>query len=102
MDVIVARDIVAVVPERRRIEGKQPDRGYAEVLQIVELARQAAEIADAVVIRVEKRLDVQLVNDGVLEPDGVAAVEGHGTRFVRHRGEFRRSGGLQCEAPGRA
>ena len=78
MDVIVARDIVAVVPERRRIEGKQPDRGYAEVLQIVELARQTAEIADAVVIRVEKRLDVQLVYDGVLEPDGVAAVEGSG------------------------
>ena len=55
-------------PQRRRIERQQPDRVDAEVLDVVELLRQPAEVADAVVVGVEERLDVQLVDDRVLVP----------------------------------
>jgi hypothetical protein len=64
----VVRDVVAVVPARRRIEGKEPERRDAEVLQVRQLARQAEKIADAVVVTVEERADAHLVDDGVLVP----------------------------------
>src|SRR5579871_3649649 len=72
MDVVVARDVVAVVLERRGVEGQQPDRVDAEVLDVVELRGEALKVADAVVVRVEERLDVQLVDDDVLVPEGQA------------------------------
>ncbi len=64
----VIRDVVAVVAQRRRIERQQPDGGHAQRFHVVELLHQAFYIADAVVVRVEERLDVQLVDDGVLVP----------------------------------
>jgi len=71
VDVLVVRDVVPVVAQRRGIERQQPQRGDAEILQIVELAAQPLEVADAVVIGVEKGLDVQLIDDRVLEPQRV-------------------------------
>src|SRR5471030_849618 len=59
----VVGDVVAVVPQRRRIEGKQPDRGDAEVLEVVELLSQAAEVADLVGVAVVERPDMGLIND---------------------------------------
>src|SRR5262249_16332099 len=50
----------------------------AEVLYVVELAHQAAEVADAVVVAVEERAHVHFVDDGVLVPKRVA-----------HEGSFR-------------
>jgi hypothetical protein len=46
----------------------------AEVLYVVETMRETVEVPDAVVVRVEERLDVQLVDDGVLVPERVIAV----------------------------
>ena len=71
IDVLVVGDVVAVVAQRRGIERQQPQRGDAKILQIVELARQSLEIADAVVVRVEERLDVELIDDRVLVPERV-------------------------------
>ena len=65
---VVIGDVVAVVAQRRRIERQQPDRGHAEVLQIVELRGKPAEIADAVAVAVVERADVELVDDRVLVP----------------------------------
>ena len=73
MDVAVVGDVVAVVAQRARAKGHQPDGGDPEVLQVVELSGQALEIADAVIVAVEKAFDVQLVNDGVFEPERVVA-----------------------------
>ena len=42
-----------------------------QFLEIIELLDQAAEIADAICVAIVKRLHVQLVNDGVLEPKRV-------------------------------
>ncbi len=67
--VAVVGDVVAVILERRRIERQQPHRVDAELLDVVELGGEAGEIADAVAVRVEERLDVQLVDDGVLVPE---------------------------------
>jgi len=75
VDVLVVGDVVAVIAQRRGIERQQPQRGDAEILEVVELPRDAGEIADAVVVRIEERLHVQLVYDRVLEPNGIAAVE---------------------------
>ena len=68
MDALVVRDVVAVVAQRRRIEGQQPQRVDAEPLQVVELARQPGKVADAVVVAVEEGADVRLVDDRVLVP----------------------------------
>ena len=68
MDAVVVRDVVAIVAKRRWIHRKQPQAGDAEIREVVELARQPFEVADAVAVAVCKRLDVQLVDDGVLEP----------------------------------
>ena len=71
MDVLVVGDVVAVVAQRRRIERQQPERVDAELLEVVELLRQAGEVADAVVVAVEEGADVHLVDDGVLVPERI-------------------------------
>ena len=71
VDVGVVGDVVAVVAQRRGIERQQPDRGDAEVLQVVELRGQAAEVADAVAVAVEEGPDVDLVDDRVLVPERI-------------------------------
>src|SRR5262249_5082665 len=67
-------DVVAVVAERRRIEGQQPQGIDAEPLQIIEPPGQARKVADAVVVAVEEGADVRLVDDGVLVPEAISHV----------------------------
>ena len=45
LDAQVIGDVVAVVAQRRGVGGQQPDGGHAQLLQVVELLDQAAEIA---------------------------------------------------------
>ena len=71
IDAAVVGDVVAVVAAGARIERQQPERGDAEVLQVVELLGQPGEIADAVVVAVGERLDVKLIDDRVLVPEVV-------------------------------
>jgi hypothetical protein len=44
----VVGDVVAVVAQRRGVERQHPDRGDAEVLEVVELVGQPLEVAVAV------------------------------------------------------
>ena len=76
IDAPIVGDVVAVVLAGTRIERQQPQRVDAEVLEIIELLGQAGEIADAVAVAVGERLDVKLVDDGVLVPQVVAAIFG--------------------------
>ncbi len=71
VDIAVVGNVIAVVAPGAGIEGQQPQGGDAEVAQIVEPLGQAGEVADAVMVRVLERLDVQLVDDGVLEPEAI-------------------------------
>jgi len=64
----VVGDVVAVIAQRRGIEGQQPEDVDAEVLKVIELAGQPLKITDAVAIAVEKRADVRLVDDPVFVP----------------------------------
>ena len=48
IDVDVVGDVVAVVAQGRGEEGKQPEAGDAEVLEVVEFGEEAGEVADAV------------------------------------------------------
>jgi hypothetical protein len=70
----VVGDVVAIVLERRGVEGQQPERGDAEVLQVVQLLSQAAEVADAIFVAVVERPHVQLIDDRVFVPEWVAMV----------------------------
>ena len=71
MHIPVVGDVVAVVTHRRGVEGQQPDGVDAEVLHVVELFEQAAKIPAAVVVGISKGLDVQLIDNRVLVPQGI-------------------------------
>ena len=66
------RDVVAAVAQRRLVHRQQPEAVDAEPLEVVELVDQAAEVAGAVVVAVEEAADVDLVEDGPLEPQRVS------------------------------
>src|SRR5260370_22345063 len=65
------RNVVPVIAQRRREERHQPDRIDAQVLQVVELLREPAEISISVARAVVKSADVDLINDRVLVPKPV-------------------------------
>ncbi len=65
------RDVVAAVAQRRLVHRQQPEAVDAEPLEIVELVDQAAEVTRAVVVAVEEPADVDLVEDGPLEPERI-------------------------------
>ena len=67
----VVRDVVAVVPKRRRVHGQKPQAIDAQVLEVVQLARQPLEVADAVSVAVGKGLDVQLIDHRILVPERI-------------------------------
>jgi hypothetical protein len=76
IDRAVVGDIVAVVAERRGIEGQDPDDVDAETFDIVEALDQPGEIADAIAVGIVERLDVQLIDDGFLVPIALRAIDG--------------------------
>ena len=104
IDAAVVGDVVAVVPERRGVERHHPDRRDAEVLDVIELPGDAFEIADAVVVRIEERLDVQLIEQRVAVPLRVAAVDherqrdGGMSRQIA-TGRSRGSSAIRCVLP---
>jgi hypothetical protein len=71
MDVLVVRDVVAVVFERGWVERQQPQTVDSQRLEVLQLLRDTGKISDAVVGAVEERADVCLVDDGVLVPQRI-------------------------------
>ena len=68
VDVAVVVDVVAAVGQRRGVEGAQPHGVDAELAQVVDLARDAAQVADAVAVRVGEAARVDLVDDRLPPP----------------------------------
>src|SRR5260221_13757268 len=68
MHVIVVRYVITVIAEWRGIERKQPDRGDAEVPQVIELTEQPLKVSDAIIIGITKGLDMELVNYCAFKP----------------------------------
>src|SRR5947207_7527870 len=75
VDIIIIRDIVAVVFAGRRLKWHQPDRGDAQSVQIVEPPKQTFEVADTVAIGIHVGADRQTIEDAVLEPEVVDHAE---------------------------
>jgi hypothetical protein len=69
----VVAHVVAEVNLRRRVERSNPDRVHAERREVVELRRDAVQVADAVAVRVLKAAGVDFVKDRVLPPGSLAA-----------------------------
>ena len=67
-DGAIVGDVVAVVRVGRLEDRTHPDHVDAELLQVVELARDAAEVADAVTVAVLEAARRTRVDDGVLPP----------------------------------
>ena len=74
VDAVEVGDVVAVVAVGARVEGHQPQARHAEVGEVVDALREPGEVADAVAVAVEERLDVEAVDDRGLPPQiaGVA------------------------------
>src|SRR5215469_9535948 len=67
----VIGDIVPIVPQGRGKERHQPETVDPQILQVVQLLRQPAEIPVAISAAVVKSTDVDLVNNRVLVPKRV-------------------------------
>ena len=64
-------DVVAAVLERRGVHRQQPDAVDPEPLEVLELLGQPAQVARAVAVAVVEPAQVDLVEDGPLEPQRV-------------------------------
>ena len=67
-DVLVVADVVAVVVVGRLVDRRQPDHVDAQVLEIIELADNPAQVADAVAVAVAKAAGIDLIDDAFFPP----------------------------------
>ena len=66
-------DVVAVVAQGRRIEGEDPEGGYAQIGEIAQAAGEAGEIAEAVAVAILEAFHVGLIDDRFAVPKGFVA-----------------------------
>ena len=71
VDVLVVGDVVAVVAKRGGVEGQQPDRADAELLEVGQLFDQALEVSAPVAVAVVEGPRVDLIDDRVLVPERI-------------------------------
>jgi hypothetical protein len=90
VDAVVVGDVVSVIPPRRRLERSEPDRRHTEAFEVVETPGEPFEVAAAVAVRVQVRLDVEAVDDRVLVPE--VADHPSTSRSVRYIACDQRSG----------
>ena len=85
INIVVIRDVVAIIAQGGGIKREQPDRGHAKILEIIELADQAPEIAHSVAGAVLESLYVQLVDDRVFVPKRIGSEQiiGHLLTFAK-------------------
>ncbi len=69
----VVADVVAAVVERRRVEGRQPDRVHAELRQVRQPPDEAGQVADPVTVGVGEASRVHLVHHRA-RPPGTALI----------------------------
>lgn len=68
VDVGVVGNIVAVVAQRRGREGQQPDRGDAQITQVIEAARQSAKVANPIGVAIAECPHVHFINNSIFIP----------------------------------
>ncbi|GAA2071124.1 hypothetical protein GCM10009758_10770 [Microbacterium hatanonis] len=77
IDPVVVLDVVAVVALRRRVERREPQTRDPELGEMVEPLREAAQVADSIVVGVEVGLDVEVLEDRGLPPQIAGVGESH-------------------------
>ena len=73
VDVAVVGDVVTIIAPGRGVERQQPHGVDAQILDVLELARETGEISAAVIVAVEECAHMHFVDDGVLEPQRIPA-----------------------------
>ena len=68
IDSVIIGNVVAIVATWRGLERKQPDRRYAEALQVIEATKEALKIADAIGVGIEVGSDGEAIDDCILVP----------------------------------
>lgn len=68
VDPVVVGNVVTVIEARRALEGHQPNGRHSEPMQVIEPAHQAAEITDAIGIRIHVGRDGKAIDDRILVP----------------------------------
>src|SRR3546814_13714526 len=68
VDVAVIGDVIAEIGHGRGIDGRKPDRIHAEIDQMIEPTRDAAQIADTVAIGILTRPGIYLVDATAFPP----------------------------------
>src|SRR5918994_1381478 len=71
MDLPKIGHIISIVTQGGRKEGEQPQTSDTEILDVIETPQEALEVADSVAVTVDKRADVQLVDDGIFVPERI-------------------------------
>ena len=83
--VAVVADVVAVVVLRGGVDRGEPDDVDAQPVQVVQLADDAAQVADAVAVGIGKAARIDLIDDGALEPVAGRSLNGFFSGlFYRH------------------
>jgi hypothetical protein len=77
IDAAVVGDVVAPVLVGRGRDGIEPDAVDTEPLQVIETRRDAAQVADAVAVRVHVRPRIDLVQHPVAPPNAPRLVHRH-------------------------
>ena len=93
MDLAEVGDVVAVILERRGVDRHQPEAVDAQLLEVVELGRQADQVAVSVAVGVVESADIDLVEDGILVPEAFGSRHGADpvSRIVQRSGDSRRT-----------
>ncbi len=68
MHICVIGDVVAEVGHGGGVDRGEPEHVYPDLPQVTQPARNAAQIAHAVTVRVQERTRVDLINDTALPP----------------------------------
>ena len=68
VDIFVVGDVVTEIHLRRRKARGNPNCVYAKILQVVELRRNALQVADAIVVAIGKAARINLVKHRMLPP----------------------------------
>ena len=72
IDRAVIRHVVAEILHRRDEERRDPDRVDAQFGNVIELARDPVQIADAIIIAVEETARIDLIDHRAAPPLGLA------------------------------
>src|SRR5436190_19382840 len=82
IDGIIIRDVIPIVLERRWIKRQQPQRRDAQVLQVIELLRQATKVTNAVRVAIEERANGYFIDDGAFVPERIKVRRRSADRFA--------------------